>query len=47
VTPFSRLTGYMPPGLAAGSLSEGSVNLDRPLQRPLESAKARESFCNG
>jgi hypothetical protein len=37
----------MSAGLAAGSLSQGSVNLDAALQRPVESAKARESFRNG
>jgi hypothetical protein len=37
----------MSAGLAAGSLSQGSVNLDGPLQRPIESAKAPESFRNG
>src|SRR5262249_60468171 len=34
-------------GLAAGSLNEGSVNLDGLFQRPVESAKAPESFHNG
>ena len=47
VTPSSRLTEHLPAGLAAGSLSEGSVNLDGLLQRPVESAKAPESFRNG
>jgi hypothetical protein len=37
----------MSPDLAAGSLSEGSVNLDALLQRPVENAKAPESFRNG
>jgi hypothetical protein len=34
-------------GLAAPSLSKGSVNLDATLQSPLDPADSPESFCNG
>jgi hypothetical protein len=46
VPPFFRRS-RMRPGLSAPSLSEGSVNLDEGLRRPLDPEDSPERFCNG
>src|SRR5262249_20272495 len=43
----ARRTQLSPVGLAAPSLSEGSVNLDRTLRPTPDPADFPESFCNG
>jgi hypothetical protein len=49
VPPYLPVTGHgwSAAGLAAPSLSEGSVNLDAALQRSVDSADCPESFCSG
>jgi len=46
VTPFFSVTGHHS-GLAGGSLSEGSVNLDEALPTRGESMHYAESIPNG